>query len=92
MIAYLYCAGCVPQNTESISTAIAAAKTLRMLWFLHNDAAGVGYHSTFHAQRLHGNVSIWIENDSEFQLIRDAMSFASERTRIEVLKELGRTM
>jgi hypothetical protein len=74
-----------PSCQEAINRAKRVMAFLDEDWAIEHDCVLCSYHSKFSTQEEFGNYSIWLDNDSQLQLISDCMAFARTMERFRWL-------
>ena len=89
----VFCAANIDKNKESISIALQALDSLKLMWELNADATGVYEGSDFTIDYNDGNnTSIWAEDEDIHRLIYSCMSFAFDRARLIYSNKINKTI
>ena len=89
----VFCAANIDENKESISIALQALDSLKLMWELNADATGVYEGSQFIVNSNDGgNTSIWAEDEDIHRLIYSCMSFASKGVRLIYSNKTNKTI
>ena len=83
MLHCVYCAAKIEKNKESIQRALSVYEWLSEEWELEHDAVLCSYHSKITKADDGGNILIFLENDSVYQLIEDCMEFATALQKLK---------